>query len=135
MGVPISGSYLGNKRVGMIHGPSGARIETDAPKDNGGEGALFSPTDLVAAALGSCVVTTIALYAERSGIQVQGMRFTVEKQMHTEPRRIGALPLTITLPGTLQPEERERVERVARACPVHRSLHPEVQAELTFCYK
>jgi uncharacterized OsmC-like protein len=135
MGVPITGSYLGNKRVGMIHEPSGARIETDAPKDNGGEGALFSPTDLVAAALGSCAVTTIALYAERSGIQVQGMRFAVEKQMRTEPRRIGALPLTIYLPSTLTPEERERVERAARACPVHRSLHPEVQAELTFCYE
>lgn len=134
MAVQISGTYLGGKKVELIHGPSGSKITTEAPRDNGGEGKSFSPTDLVAAAFGSCVLTTIALVAERGGIDVQGMHMSVEKHMEQDPRRIGRLPLVVHLPKSLLDHERQKLERAGLGCPVHKSLAPEVQGHVTFVY-
>ena len=84
MSVKINGRYIGTKKVELIHEPSGETVRTDAPRDNGGEGSLFSPTDLVAAALGSCAVTTIAIVAERSEIDLEVLEFSVEKEMSSD---------------------------------------------------
>jgi putative redox protein len=134
MSVGITGKYVGVKKVQLVHEPSGEVLITEAPKDNGGEGKSFSPTDLVAAAYGSCVMTTIAIVAERSGISVEGMHMRVEKHMQSEPRRIGNIPLEIHMPKALGDQERQKLERAGNACPVHKSLHPEVKAEITFIY-
>lgn len=134
MSVEITGSYLGAKKVKLTHGPSGELLVTEAPKDNGGEGKSFSPTDLIAAAFGSCVLTTIAIVAERLGIEISGMTMRVEKHMSAEPRRVGNIPLEVHLPKALSEDDRGKVERAGRACPVHKSLHPDVQAEISFIY-
>ena len=134
MSVGITGKYVGAKKVQLVHEPSGEVLVTEAPKDNGGEGKSFSPTDLVAAAYGSCVMTTIAIVAERSGISVEGMHMRVEKHMQTEPRRIGNIPLEVHMPKALAEHERQKLERAGLACPVHKSLHPEVKAEISFVY-
>lgn len=134
MSVGITGRYIGQKKCEMVHEPSGSALITEAPKDNGGEGRSFSPTDLVAAAYGSCVVTTIAIVAERSGIDIAGTHWRIEKHMQQEPRRIGDLPLEVHLPARLSDDERAKLERAGRACPVHKSLHPDVRAETVFVF-
>ena len=134
--VTIEGRYVGQLGCEATHGPSGALLRTDAPKDNMGRGEAFSPTDLVATALGTCVVTTIAIVAARRGFDVASARFHVEKHMATDPvRRIGRLPLTVVLPVALSAEERQICERAAHACPVHKSLHPDIEAPITFVYE
>lgn len=134
MSVEITGKYIGAKKVQLVHEPSGEILITEAPKDNGGEGKSFSPTDLIAAAYGSCVMTTIAIVAERTGVSVEGMHMRVEKHMQSEPRRVGAVPLQVHMPKALSEQERQKLERAGLACPVHKSLHPEVKATITFVY-
>lgn len=134
MAVEISGTYAGQLKTEMIHGPSGAVLRTAAPVDNQGDGSSFSPTDLVAAALASCMVTTMAIVAHRDGLDFMGVTFHVEKHMHPEPRRIARLPVVIHLPASLAPTQRLKLERAARTCPVHRSLLPEIDAEVSFLY-
>lgn len=134
MAVTMTGAYLGDKKVRVIHGESGVAIETAAPKDNGGDGASFSPTDLVGAAVGACMVTIMGLMAERDGISLAGTHFTVEKHMSASPRRIGRLPVTIHLPERLSPTERAKLERGAHTCPVAHSLHPDIKVEVVFSY-
>ena len=118
----------------LQHGPSGSSIATEAPKDNGGTGASFSPTDLVGAALASCAVTTMALAASREGIPFGEARATVEKRMTPPPRRIGELVLEIDMPAGLSAAHRARMEEVAHGCPVMRSLHPDVKLPISFRY-
>lgn len=127
--------YSGNKKCDLQH-PDGARIRTDAPKDIGGDASAFSPTDLVAAGLASCILTTMAMFAERNGLSLEGAKASLEKHMTTppSPRRIGRLPVSVTLPASVPAEWRERVERAGRSCPVHASLHPDVDAPITFKY-
>lgn len=134
MTVKITGLYQGKKKVELLHVESGSKIVTDAPRDNSGDGSKFSPTDLLAAAFGSCVMTTIAIVAERGGISVDGMHMSVEKNMQQDPRRIGSLPLELHLPEHLQSHERQKLERAALGCPVHHSLHPEIHAQIQFLY-
>jgi uncharacterized OsmC-like protein len=134
MSVAITGKYVGQKKCELIHEPSGSILVTEAPRDNGGEGRSFSPTDLVGAALGSCIMTTIAIVAERGGVSVEGMHMRVEKHMGTEPRRIAQLPVVIHLPEKLDPAERQKLERAGLACPVHKSLHSEVEMQIQFVY-
>lgn len=110
-------------------------LPTDAPKDIGGDASAFSPTDLVAAALASCVLTTVAMYAERHDLDLAGMTAHVGKEMTPPPRRIGRLPLTVRLPASVPAEMRPVLERVAHSCPVHASLHPDVQAPIEFLYE
>jgi putative redox protein len=134
MSVVMTGKYIGGKNIELLHEQSGAKIITDAPRDNGGEGAAFSPTDLVGAALGSCVLTTIALVAQRSGLNIDGMHMRVEKHMGTDPRRISELVLNVHLPQHLEIFDRQKLERGGLACPVHKSLHPEVIVRISFAY-
>ena len=113
----MEGNYLGNKRVRLVHGPSGAELLVDAPRDNAGRGAFFSPTDLLAAAWGACGMIVMGIVAERSGIDLSGMSMRVEKEMRNEPRRIGALSLELHLPAGLPEEHRNY-------CIFPSSIHP-----------
>lgn len=137
MGVEIRAVYEGSMHCRATHGPSGTELSTDAPLDNGGRGESFSPTDLVATALGNCVMTIVALVCERHGHDVRGMRVQVMKEMTDQPgRRIAALPTLVMIPASAVPEQtdRDRLERAARHCPVHRSLHPDIDAPISFEY-
>ncbi len=131
--VEINVTYKGDLRCEAVHGPSGSKINTDAPTDNMGKGELFSPTDLVATALGTCILTTMAIVAKRHGIDFGAARLHVSKEMVTQPiRRIGKLPVDIYLPFELTAEQKQRLENAAHSCPVHHSLHPEVESPIRF---
>ena len=121
-------------RVQLQHGPSGSRMQTEAPKDNGGTGSSFSPTDLVGAALASCALTTMQLGAARENLPWGPASARVEKRMTGAPRRIGELVLEITMPPGLDAQQRARLEEIGRGCPVARSLHPDVRAPMEFSY-
>src|ERR1041384_7180662 len=122
MATTITARYDGDLSCTATHGPSGATLRTDAPKDNEGQGRFFSPTDLVGTALGTCVLTTMAIVARRNGIRMEGATVRVEKHMSQSPRRIGRLPVEVTLPGQFTAEQRKRLEAAAHGCPVHASL-------------
>ncbi len=131
--VEIQIAYEGQLHCTATHGPSGTRLTTDAPKDNMGRGESFSPTDLVATALGTCILTTMAIAAQRRGLELNGATARVTKEMVTTPsRRIGRLTVEIVMPQDLPEEERTRLEHAAHACPVHKSLHPDVEIPVTF---
>jgi uncharacterized OsmC-like protein len=129
MSVSISGLSCS-----LRHEPSGAVISTTPPKDNGGEGSSFSPTDLVAAALASCALTTMALQAGREGLQWGAASARIVKEMVGPPRRIGALEVVFTMPGGVPAAQRQRLEEIARTCPVARSLASDVQLPMTFTW-
>ncbi|MEY3231526.1 MAG: hypothetical protein RL689_1615 [Planctomycetota bacterium] len=131
--VEIKVSYAGNKKCDLVH-PEGAVLRTDAPKDIGGEATAFSPTDLVAAGLASCILTTMAMVAERHGVSLAGATATIEKHMNPSPRRLGRVPVVVTLPASVPAEHRERLEKAGHACPVHASLHPDIDAPITYRY-
>lgn len=132
--VEITGTYTGNLKMDLKHGPSGTVIRSAAPVDNQGDGSSFSPTDLVATALGSCAVTTMAIVAKREGIPFEGADFHVEKHMRSDPRRIDRLPLRIRMPAGLSQEHRGRLEAIAHTCPVAKSVHPDIAVEMKFEY-
>ena len=135
MAVEIDVEYVGDLHCRATHGPSQATLITDAPVDNGGKGELFSPTDLVAAGLGTCVLTVMGLVARRKGFDLTGTRVHVSKEMTaTGTRRIGRLTAIVTLPSALDlsPENRALIEKTAHTCPVHQSLHPDVVVEIRF---
>ncbi len=133
-GVPMSAAIHG-LACELTHGPSGARIQTVPPADNGGTGDRFSPTDLVGAALAACALSTMALVAQREGLAWGDARAFVEKRMSPPPRRIAELPLVIELPREVRPDQRQRLEEVAWTCPVARSLHPDVKVPMEFRYR
>jgi putative redox protein len=133
--VEVDAVYEGKLRCRVTHGPSGQAIQTDAPKDNAGEGAAFSPTDLVAAALGSCLLTTMGIVARRHGLELTGTRVHVVKEMTAQPsRRISQLSATVTFAQPIAPSSRSLLERAALSCPVHHSLHPDIEAPVRFVY-
>lgn len=124
--------YEGGLHTQALHGPSRAAIETDAPVDNQGKGEAFSPTDLLATSLASCMLTTMAIVGDREGWCIDGARARVEKHMELEPRRrVGRLVVDLTLPGGLPEVARTRLEETARGCPVAASIHPDLQVDLT----
>ena len=126
--VRIEIQYQGDLHTRVIHGPSGSELTTDAPVDNGGNGAAFSPTDLVGAALGSCMVTVMGLFAKRHALDLNGTRVEVQKEMVQQPvRRIGKLQVNIHLPLAEDHPLRTGLEKAALTCPVHQSLHPDVE--------
>jgi putative redox protein len=136
MGVKMELDYQGNLRCSLLHEPSGTRIGTDAPKDNMGQGALFSPTDLLAAALLSCAVTTIAIKAKKENIALPSAHGSVEKHMTSAPpRKVQALDVTITLPEALDAAQRVRVEEFGNTCPVALSLHTDVSVTMRYVYR
>ena len=133
--VEINVEYQGGLRCQATHGPSGNQLNTDAPVDNHGRGESFSPTDLVATALGTCVSTIMGIYADRHAIDLTGMRVRVEKHMSEDlPRRIKRLPVEIEVPIALEARHREAIEAAARLCPVHQSLRADIEAPLRFHY-
>jgi putative redox protein len=113
----------------------GASIRTAAPKDIGGDGDAFSPTDLVAAGLAACILTTIAMFAARHEIDITGARAHAEKEMASNPRRIGRLPVVVTLPDSVPLDMRSTLERVGRQCPVHASLREDIDAPIVYRYE
>ena len=134
MGVIITGRYLGAKKMENLHEQSGSKLTTVAPLDNAGDGSSFSPTDLLATSFASCVLTTIAIKGESTGISLERSHYRVEKIMTPPPRRVGELRAEFHLPGALSEEQRRLFEATARACPVHRSLHPDVILTMAFHY-
>lgn len=132
--VEMTGRYLGEKRCEATHGPSQSKIATDAPKDNNGRGEAFSPTDLVGTALATCILTTMAIVAERDGFDLRGSHYRVTKEMNPNPRKIAVLSVTLHLPSSFAPEYRKKLEHIALTCPVHRSLHPDVQMPIEFLW-
>ena len=135
MAVQIDCSYEGDLHCSAVHGPSGSILSTDAPADNQGRAETFSPTDLVATALGTCLLTIMGIYARPRNIRIEGARALVEKEMTTAPpRRIAKLIVRLSLPATLSDKARGGLEQAARLCPVAASLHPDVAVELVFEY-
>lgn len=133
--VTINIIYQSNLRCKATHEPSGTTLVTDAPADNQGMGASFSPTDLVATALGSCILTTMEIVARRMNIALDGATASVQKEMAAQPsRKIGTLRVLITVPVKVSEEARQKLEHAAHACPVHKSLHPDVQMPIEFSW-
>lgn len=133
--VSIQLEYQGDLHCKATHGPSGVELATDAPKDNQGRGESFSPTDLVATALGSCMLTIMGIAARTLNIDISGATASVRKEMTaTPPRRIERLTVRIRVPHAPSAADREKLERAAHTCPVHRSLHPDVQIPIEFTW-
>ncbi len=127
--------YEGDLRCRLTHELSGSSFPTDAPKDNMGKGESFSPTDLVASALGSCMITTMAIYGSRHNVDIKGATAEVIKEMVADPeRRIGKITVTIQMPKGIDPAQRPALERVALKCPVTKSLDPRIETPTQFQY-
>lgn len=127
--------YEGGLHCRLVHGPSGSVLPTDAPKDNMGKGEAFSPTDLVASALGSCMLTTMAIYGQKNGIEIKGAKADVTKEMSQDaPRRIVRLAVDIRMPKNLTADQRATLEKVALGCPVTKSLDPAIEIPARFDY-
>ena len=130
--VQIDTEYVGDLRCTAEHVPSGVTLSTDAPEDNRGEGRSFSPTDLIATALGTCIATILGIQAEKHDVDLEGLEITVEKEMASDPRRIDSLRTEVTMPAALDEQIRTRLERAARHCPVDESIHPDIDVPIVF---
>ena len=126
--------YEGNLRTVCTHLKSGTVIETDAPTDNQGLGERFSPTDLVATALGTCMLTIMGIKARDLQVDLKGVKIDIEKIMKSDPRRIGGINLTFHFPDTLQVTEKQKtiLENAAHTCPVMYSIHPDIEVKVAF---
>jgi putative redox protein len=123
----ITCRYDGGLRCGAVHGPSGSALSTDAPLDNQGKGECFSPTDLIATSLATCLLTIMGIVAERHGWPLEGAAARVEKTMSSDaPRRISQLEVWIELPAGLEERQRQVLMRAAETCPVKLSLEGSV---------
>ena len=128
--------YTGDLYCAAMHGPSQTDLATDAPVDNNGKGESFSPTDLVATALGTCMATVMAIAAQRHGIELKGMTVSVTKEMSKDtPRRIARLASEMRIPLPQDHPQRQLLEAAALACPVHHSLHPEIEKPVNFVWQ
>ena len=129
--------YDGDLRTVATHLFSGSVIETDAPLDNKGKAQRFSPTDLVATALGSCMTTIMGIKARDMEVDLKGMKIEIEKIMKADPRRIGGINLTFHFPETLKLDNKQRIilERAAHTCPVMYSIHPDIAVNIVFNWK
>ena len=133
--VEIKLSYEGDLHCSATHGPSGNTLVTDAPLDNNGLGQAFSPTDLLATALGSCMATVIGILARRREIAVEGMTVTVRKFMSEDlPRRVKRLELDLRIPLSAEHPDRKLLESAARGCPVHHSIHPDIEVVMNWIW-
>ena len=129
----IESSYLGELRVSSTHLASNIEIITDAPVDNNGRGESFSPTDLVATALGTCMITVMGLYAEKNGILMPNVYSRTNKVMSSSPRKISKLKIEIIFEDNqLSDVEKQSLKNVALNCPVAKSLHPDLKQEIEF---
>lgn len=126
--------YTGQLHTECTH-ESGAKIQTDAPKDNQGKGEAFSPTDLLAASLASCMLTLMGIAARKAGTDLPGTVATVEKIMSLDlPRRIAKIKIRVNCPLSFAEELRMRLEKAALDCPVHHSLHPGIELDIHFSW-
>jgi putative redox protein len=135
--VEIHVRYEGDLRCEALHAPSKATLTTDAPTDNQGKGSSFSPTDLVATALATCMATTMGIVARRGGYVIDGIELTIEKHMSTQPpRRIERLPVSFRVPPAvaraLTAEQKTELERTAKTCPVALSIRDAIQVPISF---
>ena len=134
--VEVTINYNGDLHCDATHGPSGSTIATDAPSDNKGKGESFSPTDLVATALGTCMSTILAMAAQEHGLDVKGMTVKVTKEMSKDaPRRIVGLPSEVHIPLPSNTPQRALLETAALNCPVHKSLPPEIERPTRFFWE
>ncbi len=126
--------YKGALRTDAVHLQSGTHIETDAPTDNEGKGERFSPTDLLATSLGNCMLTIMGIKARDMGVDLENTRVDILKIMKQDPRRVGGIKVNFSFPGTLLPDEKQRLvlERAALTCPVAKSLHPDIELDVHF---
>lgn len=132
----IKAKYLGNLRMESTHMQSGIKIITDAPTDNKGKGESFSPTDLCVTALGSCIMTIAGMYCQENNIDITGTEIEIEKIMSSDPRRIGEIKIDFNMPDReYSKKEMTIIERTAKSCPVHLSLHPDIIQTFTFNWK
>ncbi len=133
--VNIDIQYNGQLRCRVEHAPSASQIFTDAPVDNHGKGENFSPTDLMASALGTCMATIMGIVAERKQIDLTGLQLSVEKSMSADlPRRISRLKVEIRVPRTVKQEDRQILKNAALTCPVHQSLHEDIEVPIDWVY-
>jgi len=131
--VSITSRYDGGLRCTSTHGPSQVTLITDAPVDNHGKGESFSPTDLVATAVANCMMTVMAIAAERHGVDVKGATVTIGKEMSSDsPRRIVGLKSVMSIPLPADHPQRSLLEAAALACPVKKSISPEIDASVEF---
>jgi uncharacterized OsmC-like protein len=129
----IKSSYLGNLRTQATHVLSGNALLTDAPLDNNGKGEAFSPTDLVCAALGSCMVTIMGIVAEREGVSLEGLSWEITKIMQSEPRKIQEIQVAFHWSGAaFTPAMSQKLKNAARTCPVALSLEPALTQTISF---
>lgn len=126
--------YLGGLRTRNTHLKSGAQIETDAPTDNHGQGALFSPTDLAATSLANCMITVMGIKAEQNGISFNAVSADVKKVMSSGPRRIKEIHVELKIEENWTVEEKKLMEETALNCPVALSLHPDIEQLVKFRY-
>ena len=127
----ITCTYTGDLHCEAIHSGSGATLSTDAPLDNEGKGEAFSPTDLLATSLGTCMLTIMGITARSRGWSLEGASASIEKVMSADgPRRIDTLRVTLQLPEQLDDDQRALLQRVAEQCPVKRSIVPLINAEI-----
>jgi putative redox protein len=134
--VKVSVNYTGDLHCDATHGPSHSKLSTDAPTDNKGKGEAFSPTDLVATALATCMTTTMGIKAQELGVDLRGMTVSVQKEMSKDPpRRIIALPSEIHIPLPADSRHRKVLEQTALNCPVHKSLPAEIDRPTKFFWE
>ena len=130
--VRIEATYDGDLRCTAIHGPSGMQLITDAPVDNKGKGESFSPTDLLATSMLTCVMTIVAIRADSKGIDVSGMNGSIEKSMAANPRRIAKLEVTVNLPSDISMDDRAWLITEGCNCPVCVSVSESMEVDVTF---
>jgi putative redox protein len=133
--VRIQSEYQGDLHCTAVHLPSKAELVTDAPVDNQGRGESFSPTDLIATSLGTCMLTTMGIVARTLDFDLSGATATVDKEMtSTPPRKLQRLTATIRIPRSTTAENQQRLENAANACPVKKSLHPDIDTPISFVW-
>ena len=130
--VRIDATYDGNLRCTATHEPSGAKLITDAPVDNMGKGESFSPTDLLATSMLTCVMTIVAIRADSRGIGVSGMTGSVEKTMASNPRRVAKLEIVVNLPLGISMDDRAWLITEGCNCPVCVSVSESMEVDVTF---
>ena len=124
--------YNGDLRTQITHSQSGNIIITDAPIDNNGKGEAFSPTDLFASSLGSCMLTIMGITAKTHGLNIDGSTVNINKIMGTNPRRVSAIDIIININGKLNEKDKKILQKAAEHCPVSKSIHPDLDEKITF---
>lgn len=134
MAITVHTRYLGDLRTEAKHLQSGNKITTDAPVDNQGRGEFFSPTDLLAASLGSCMLTIMGIASRTHGFNIDGTEVNITKVMGTAPRRVVEIIVELTFLSDYEPKVKKILEAAAHECPVANSLHPDLKQTVIFHY-